>query len=76
MVAPLPLMFVPPSVCVVPFKKTARVLWVNVPLFVKFPPTYKSPLVAFKVAPPLETLNAPPIPLLVVGNVRVVEFCE
>jgi hypothetical protein len=42
---------------------------------VKFPATYKSPLVAFRVAPPDATLKLPPIPLFVVGKVKVVPFC-
>ena len=35
----------PETVCIVPFKKTARVLCVKVPLLEKFPATYKSPVV-------------------------------
>ena len=52
----------PDIVCpLVPFINTARVLWVNVPPLLKFPPTYRSPLEPDedKVSVPVVLATAP-----------------
>jgi hypothetical protein len=58
-------------------KNTARLLEVKVAVLerVQLPPTYRSPLVAFRFNAPLLMLNDPGIPRLVLGRFNVVVFC-
>ena len=51
---------VPATVCVLPVKNTARSLWVNVPLLVRLPATYKSPPESVPKVSAVVTVMLPP----------------